>query len=175
MHLRRAWIREANVDARSEKRPRQRFRTIHGRILAFVGMDLHRTASPRTASLRDDGAERFTAELASRPGSRTSIVARHEGRMSRPDVTLTKILSAALSEQRAKAEAQLRREMEALGLYEKDGWRIVDFTREVAGGTQLVLRPLHLSLASPAGIQCVVDIVEDDGRLHVKSGREAGM
>jgi len=33
--------------------------------------------------------------------------------------------------------------MDERGLYERDGWSIYEFTREVNGGTELVMRPIH--------------------------------
>jgi hypothetical protein len=51
--------------------------------------------------------------------------------------------------------------MQRLGLLEADGWRIAEFIRECAGGSELVLRPLHLRLAPPEGLECVVRIEEE--------------
>jgi hypothetical protein len=61
----------------------------------------------------------------------------------------------------AEARAHLWREMEARGLYERDGWKIVETVRPAMGGTELVMRPLHLRLTAPADLECVVTIDED--------------
>ena len=61
---------------------------------------------------------------------------------------------------RAEAEAYLRREMAKLGLYERDGWRIAETTRERDGGSELVLRPVHNEKVAPEGLECVVHIRE---------------
>ena len=81
--------------------------------------------------------------------------------MSRSDVTRTKVLSAAFAEHRVRAEVQLWEAMGAAGLRREDGWSIVEFTREDDAGTQLVLRPLHLSKPTPANLQCIVEIIDD--------------
>lgn len=61
----------------------------------------------------------------------------------------------------AEARAHLWREMEARGLYERDGWRVVETTRASLGGSELVLRPLHLHKLAPQDLECVVSIDED--------------
>ena len=81
--------------------------------------------------------------------------------------TRTEVLSAAFAQHRAQAEAQLWNAMKSAGLAEGDGWSIVEFTREAGGGTQLVMRPLHLTKASPPGMQCIVSIA-DDGSIEVE-------
>lgn len=58
--------------------------------------------------------------------------------------------------------------MEQLGLRREDGWSILEFTRETAGGTELVLRPLHMRLASPPGLECIVGIVEDTAKIQTE-------
>ena len=50
----------------------------------------------------------------------------------------------------------LRKEMEAAGLRESDGWRIMETTRPGKGGSVLVMRPIHMRLPSPHGMECVV-------------------
>ena len=52
--------------------------------------------------------------------------------------------------------------MNQRGLFERDGWRVVETMRSTASGTELVLRPLHLHLPSPEGLECVVEIDEDE-------------
>ena len=78
----------------------------------------------------------------------------------------TQLLAKALAEERAKAERHLWSEMEARGLRKADGWRIVEFTREAHGGTQIVLRPLHLYLPSPPGLECVVGVMDQPGDIR---------
>jgi hypothetical protein len=69
-------------------------------------------------------------------------------------------LAQEFSRQRTAAEQHLWREMRALGMHPQDGWKISESTREVAGGMELVLRPIHLYLAAPQGLECVVRIEE---------------
>ena len=77
--------------------------------------------------------------------------------MAKPDES---DLSDVFASKRAAAEAFLWAEMEKLGLLAKDGWRISESVRDGAGGSELVLRPVHRSKAAPAGLECVVQIVE---------------
>ncbi len=71
-------------------------------------------------------------------------------------------LASTFAERCAEARAHLQREMEACGLHARDGWRIVERIRGMGGGrTALVLRPLHLYLESPDGLECVVEIDAD--------------
>ena len=80
------------------------------------------------------------------------------------------MLATALAEERTQAEAHLWREMEQRGLRKADGWRIVEFTRDADGGTEIVLRPLHLYLASPQGLECVVGLAGPHGEVHSRCG-----
>lgn len=73
--------------------------------------------------------------------------------------------AARFAAHRAAAEHQLRREMEALGLHARDGWKIAEVTREARNGTELVLRPLHMRLDPPKGLECSIWIHEDDGSV----------
>lgn len=86
--------------------------------------------------------------------------------MKDSDRSRTRLLATALAEERARAEAHLWSEMEKRGLRKADGWRIVEFTRDAGGGTEIVLRPLHLYVASPLGLECVVGLVAADGEVH---------
>ena len=79
------------------------------------------------------------------------------------DPTRTRTLATALADERARAERYLWQAMAALGLRENEGWSIVEFTREANGGTEIVLRPLHLHLPTPHGVECVVGVVEARG------------
>ena len=71
-------------------------------------------------------------------------------------------LAQTFAEKRAEARAYLRREMESRGLNERDGWRIVETIRAVGTRTELVMRPIHLHLPTPDGIECVVEIDENE-------------
>ena len=75
------------------------------------------------------------------------------------------LLAMSFSERRNEARIHLRREMELLGLHESDGWQIVETIRQVQGGSELVLRPLHMHLPSPPGVECVIHIDTDGERL----------
>jgi hypothetical protein len=79
-----------------------------------------------------------------------------------------KQFAARFSAHRDEAEAHLRRRMDDLGLYERDGWRIVETTREARAGTELVIRPMHFKHAAPAGLECVVWVRSEDGNIDVR-------
>lgn len=69
------------------------------------------------------------------------------------------LVSQAFSAQLKAAEEHLRREMDALGLTAERGWSISQsFRHSEELGVELVLRPLHLYLDPPAGLECVVRI-----------------
>lgn len=87
----------------------------------------------------------------------------YAGRMSQYD----KDFATRFSAHRAEAEAVLRRRMEARGLYERDGWRIAETTRDARQGTELVIRPIHLRHPSPDGLECVVWVRGEDGSVDV--------
>lgn len=70
-------------------------------------------------------------------------------------------MAAAFAARCEEARAVLRREMEAAGLYERDGWRIMETTRPGRRGSELVMRPIHMRLAAPPGLECVVWIDQD--------------
>lgn len=86
--------------------------------------------------------------------------------MNHQEPDRTQSLAKALTEEHRKAEARLWAEMEKRGLLKAAGWRIVEFTRESEGGTEIVLRPLHLYLPSPAGLECVVGIIDEAGAVR---------
>ena len=67
------------------------------------------------------------------------------------------VLSAALRARLAEARADVVARMKASGLSEKDGWRIHEEMRSVLGGTQWVLRPVHIHREAP-GLEAVVTI-----------------
>src|SRR6185369_1035860 len=70
-------------------------------------------------------------------------------------------LAKAFSAKCAVARAHLRREMEARGLHQSDGWKIMETVRDCAGGSEIVMRPLHMRLPAPDDLECVVRIEED--------------
>lgn len=69
---------------------------------------------------------------------------------------------------RAEAEAELWRRMDALGLHARDGWRLAETTRDAMDGTELVIRPLHMSRDPPPDLQCIVHVREDDGSIDIR-------
>lgn len=76
--------------------------------------------------------------------------------MSTRDQNLFPVFSAACG----AARESLWRHMEEKGLREKDGWRIYEFTRQVGGHTQLVMRPVHRELNAPPDLECLCSIDE---------------
>lgn len=75
------------------------------------------------------------------------------------------VLSAEFAEKLHHAHAYLRGEMKKLGLLEENGWSIAEIVRECAGGSELVLRPIHLKLQAPEGLECVVWFIEEPARI----------
>ena len=65
----------------------------------------------------------------------------------------------------AAASQRIREKMNARNLHEAEGWRITESVREIPGGREVVLRPLHIARAAPAGLECVVRIDEATGRM----------
>jgi hypothetical protein len=59
-----------------------------------------------------------------------------------------------------EARAALRRHMSDRGLREQDGWSIHEFTRQMEGRTQIVMRPIHRRLDAPLGLECNCEIDE---------------
>ena len=59
-----------------------------------------------------------------------------------------------------EARASLRKHMLELGLRDEDGWRIYEFTRDVGGYTELVMRPMHSRLQAPSDLECSCAIDE---------------
>ena len=70
----------------------------------------------------------------------------------------------------ADAREYLLREMEQAGLHVSEGWKIVETVRQVAGGSELVMRPLHLHKPSPPGLECVVKIDLDTASIDSTCG-----
>jgi hypothetical protein len=75
-------------------------------------------------------------------------------------------IAATFSEKARAAREHLWSLMEASGLNAKGGWRIAESVRPVAGGSELVLRPLHMYLDAPSDMECVVWI--DGGGTQVE-------
>jgi hypothetical protein len=50
--------------------------------------------------------------------------------------------------------------MDDRGLYGDGGWSIYEFTRDVGGCTELVMRPMHPRLSAPSDLECVCTIDE---------------
>ena len=71
-------------------------------------------------------------------------------------------LARTFAERCTEARAYLRREMNARGLCEEDGWRIAETLRSVGTRTELVMRPIHLRLPAPENLECVVEIQENE-------------
>lgn len=67
--------------------------------------------------------------------------------------------------QRAAAESQLWKSMDERGMTREGGWRVAEFTRESRGGTELVLRPLHLWHDSPYDLECVIAMTDAGGKV----------
>ena len=70
------------------------------------------------------------------------------------------------SEQRTAAEAHLWRQMEVRGMHARDGWKIMEFMRDMRGGTELVLRPVHVWHATPPDLECIVWVHSEDGAVE---------
>ena len=80
----------------------------------------------------------------------------------------TQQIALALAERRDVARMMLRRDMEARGLTENAGWKIDERLRNVVGGTELVLRPIHLRERAPEDLEYVVAISEADGSTRLR-------
>lgn len=90
----------------------------------------------------------------------------YAGRMSHKDKDTD--FAARFSAQRAEAEAQLWRYMEARGLRAADGWRLHETTRDARQGTELVIRPIHRVHGCPPGLECIVWVKGDDGTIDIR-------
>lgn len=75
------------------------------------------------------------------------------------------MLASMLAERLAIAEAHLWAQMESVGMHRRDGWSVMQITRDRVGGIEIVLRPMHMAIAAPPDFECVVWIGEneDDG------------
>jgi hypothetical protein len=61
-----------------------------------------------------------------------------------------------------EARKALRGHMVRHGLGEDSGWRIYEFTREVDGRTELVMRPVHSHLNPPSKLECKCTIHQEE-------------
>ena len=84
------------------------------------------------------------------------------------DTNHTRKIALKFAAQRDLARSMLRQQMDARGLTEKAGWKISESLRHVMGGTELVMRPIHLREKSPEGLESVVAISEADGASDVR-------
>jgi hypothetical protein len=62
---------------------------------------------------------------------------------------LIEMLAADVNRRISDAKDSLASQMRALGLNQKDGWRIVEELRSTVEGTQWIFRPVHLREPSP--------------------------
>ena len=69
------------------------------------------------------------------------------------------------------AREALREHMARRGLLEGNGWQIYEFTRQIGGRTELVLRPVHSGLSTPDELECTCHI-EDPGSNAIAECRE---
>jgi len=79
-------------------------------------------------------------------------------------------ISARFREECEAARAHLWREMEARGLFRRDGWSIHESTRAAGNGTAIVFSPMHLRLRAPDDLECWVEI--DETSLAIESDCE---
>jgi len=84
------------------------------------------------------------------------------------DSNHTREIALAFATRIDLARSMLRQQMEARGLTQKAGWKISESLRNVMGGTELVLRPIHLREKAPEDLECVVAINEADGASDVR-------
>jgi hypothetical protein len=59
------------------------------------------------------------------------------------------VLAAALRARIVAAKARLAAKMQADGLKESAGWRVLEELRSTPTGTEFVFRPIHLKMPSP--------------------------
>lgn len=80
-------------------------------------------------------------------------------------------IAARFAKACAEARADLLRQMEEAGLHASEGWKIVETLRQVVGGSEIVMRPLHLHRPSPPDLECVVKIDLDTASIDSTCGR----
>jgi hypothetical protein len=83
-------------------------------------------------------------------------------------------LAVEFGDKMRHAQAYLRSEMRRLGLFEEDGWKIIQDTRERSTGTEMVLRPFHLKLDAPEGLECVVWISPEQPEVDSECAPPSG-
>lgn len=64
-----------------------------------------------------------------------------------------------------EARATLRQHMRDRGLHEQDGWMIHEFTRQIEGRTEIVMRPIHRQLDAPSELECTCEIDEPGSHI----------
>ena len=72
-------------------------------------------------------------------------------------------LARRLAPLRSAASDRIRTEMRQHGLHEAEGWKVTEFTRQTAGGSEIVFIPTHAIRMPPARLECVVRIDEATG------------
>jgi hypothetical protein len=85
------------------------------------------------------------------------------------DSNHTKKIALEFAAQRDRARSMLRQQMDARGFTEQTGWKISESLRHVTGGTELVMRPIHLRERAPEDLQCIVAISEEDGTSDLRT------
>jgi hypothetical protein len=90
------------------------------------------------------------------PGNRAYRLERRLDTVGQMFVPSDKATLRAFAERYCAARAHLRAQMSEHGLLASDGWGITEITREEAGRTVIVLRPVHLHKATPEGFECIV-------------------
>jgi len=75
------------------------------------------------------------------------------------------VLFPEFAERCEEPRIALWKHMEERGLYDRDGWRIYEFTRKADGRTELVMRPIHPNLSPPLGLECVCTIDEPGSKV----------
>jgi hypothetical protein len=64
-----------------------------------------------------------------------------------------------------EARVTLRKHMSDRGLREQDGWTIHEFTRQIEGRTEIVMRPIHRHLDPPSELECSCEIDEPGANI----------
>jgi|RhiMetdeSRZDD1v2_1073273.scaffolds.fasta_scaffold130314_3 hypothetical protein len=66
-----------------------------------------------------------------------------------------------------EARTTLRKHMTDRGLHERDGWTIHEFTRQIEGRTEIVMRPIHRHLDAP-DLECTCEIDEPGSHISAE-------
>ena len=67
-----------------------------------------------------------------------------------------------------EARNALRQHMRDRGLHAEDGWRIHESVRHIRGGTEIVMRPIHMKLPAPDDLECTCSIDEPGEDISVE-------